>query len=240
VRQPPESRRSLWLRVLALAAVALASVACTSGTETGSPSGGAELAIGALSSEPTAQGLLVDTAWVSLTRVTLVPCASDAARLSTYDLPADLLHQPPAHLSFESAVSDYCTVHLELGPSTTKNPAELSGLTALVTGTRSDDTPFEVWSTLTTSLDFTSPAGPLDAMRLFVGVNLDAWFADADVHGATTIGSGVALVDYLHNPDVLAAFDADVGLAFSLYVDANGDEQLTGDELTPVASATVP
>jgi hypothetical protein len=231
--------KPLGSRVLALMTLVAALNACTSGADAG-PSGGAEISLGALASGPTGQGLSLDRTWVSLSRVTLVPCASDAARLSTYDFPVNLLAASPAHLSFESAVSDYCAVHLELGPATASRPAELTGLSAFVTGARSDDEPFELRSTLATSLDFVSPVGPLDAMKLFVGVDLDAWFTDADVNGAAAGDSGVVLVDGTSNPDVLAAFDAGVGLAFSLYVDADGDEKLAGDELTPVASATVP
>ena len=229
---------SLW-EYLLLGFTLATSVACSSGTGTGNPSGGAELTVAAVSTEPTAQGL-VESAWVSLRRVTLVPCASDAGPLTTLDFPADLLHMPPARLSFESSVTDYCTVRLDIAPATTGKPEALMGSSALVTGTRADGTPFEVQSTLATALDFTSPAGPLDSMKLFLGVDLDAWFTDAAVQGAATTADGGALVDADHNPDVLAAFDANLGLAFALYVDADGDERLTGDELTPVAPATAP
>jgi hypothetical protein len=217
-------------------ALPLAALACTSGTETGNPPAAAELSITALSREVPAQGLALENAWVFVRRLSLVPCDASAASLSTYDFPIDLFHEPPARVTFESAVTEYCAVRLAIAPFGGSTPAELDGLSAFVNGTRSDDVPFELRSTLETTLELASANGPLDATKLVLGIELGHWFVDADVHGATTT-DGTALIDEESNPSVLEHFDAATALAFALYVDANGDGELTDDELTPVASA---
>jgi hypothetical protein len=222
---------------LARLALLFASTACASGTETGNPPVTAELDISVLSREAPTQGLVLDEARIFLRRLSLVPCAADAASLSTYDFPVDLLHQPPARVTFESSVSEYCGVRLALAPFGGSTPAELAGLSTLVRGVRSDDAPFELRSTLETTLELVSANGPLDATKLVLGVTPEHWFTDADVHGASTSPEGVALIDAEHNPDVLAAFDAATPLAFALYVDTNGDGELTDEELAPVAIA---
>jgi hypothetical protein len=113
----------------------------------------------------------------------------------------------------------------------------LAGLSVFVGGVRSDGAPFTLASTLTRTLVLTSDTGPLDATKLVLGVTPEHWFADADVHGAAVSPEGAAVIDAEHNPEVLAGFEAATAPAFALYVDADGDETLTGEELTPVASA---
>jgi hypothetical protein len=218
--------------------LALASAACASGAGAGAgdPPAAAELTLRSLSAEAPTQGLVLDGARIFLRRLSLVPCAADAASLSTYDFPIDLLHQPPARVTFESGVTEYCGVRLALAPFGGSTPAELAGLSALVRGVRSDDAPFELRSTLETTLELVTADGPLEATKLVLGVTPEHWFTDADVDGAAT-AEDVALIDAEHNGDVLAAFDAATSLAFALYVDTNGDGELTDEELAPVATA---
>jgi hypothetical protein len=217
--------------------LALVAVACTSGTETGNPPTEHTVSIMALGRATTTQALELDQAWLSLHKLSLVPCAPDAATVSTLDFPVDLFHDPPARVTFESAVSDYCGLHLEVAPSASAMPEELSGLSAFVTGVRSDDARFELRSVLETSLDFTSADGAFDTSELVLGVDPEPWFVDADIHGATVTPDGVALIDADDNPDILAAFEGDTALALALYADADGDGTLAGDELTPIATS---
>jgi len=228
--------KGLTYRVASLL-LALSGAACTSGTETGNPPGEQAVTIMALERETTTQGLLLDEAWLALHRLSLVPCAADAAVISTVDYPIDLFADPPARATFETAVSDYCGVRIEIAPSPSATPAELSGLSAFVSGIRSDDLPFELRSTLTATLDLTTGGTPLDAAHLVLGVTPEHWFYYADVHGAMTTPDGIALIDADNNPDVLAAFEDATAVAIALYVDADGDGALTGGELTPVATA---
>lgn len=218
--------------------LALAACACTSGTETGNPPTEHTITIMALSREAPTQALALDEGWLSLRRLALVPCAADAGTVSTYDFPIELFRDPPQSVTFETSVPDYCGVRAQIGPWPGATPAELSGLSAFVSGVRSDDLPFELRSTFAATLDFTSPSGALDSSHLVLGVLPEPWFADADVHGAATSPDGVAVVDGEHNAEVLAAFDAATPLAISLYADADGDGVLSGDEHMPVATAS--
>jgi hypothetical protein len=217
-------------------ALALAS-ACSSGTETGNPPAAAELTIAALSNQAPTQGLVLEEARIFLEHLSLVPCDTSAAPLTTDDFPIDLFHDPPAHVTFESAVTDYCGVRLDVAPFGGSAPAALAGLSVFVSGVRSDDATFTLASTLAGTLVLVSDTGPLDATKLVLGVTPEHWFADADVHGAEVSPEGVAVIDALHNPDVLAGFEAGTAPAFALYVDADADGLLTGEELTPVATA---
>jgi hypothetical protein len=221
---------------LASLLLALAGVACTSGTETGSSSTEHTVSIMALGRETMAQALELDQAWLSLHELSLLPCASDAAAVSTSDFPIDLFRDQPARVTFESAVSDYCGLHLEVAPSASAIPEALSGLSAFVSGVRSDDVPFELRSTLETSFDLTSGGGAFAASELVLGVDLEPWFVDADLDGASVTPDGLALVDAGDNSDVLAAFEGATAPALALYADVDGDGTLAGDELTPVAA----
>ena len=227
--------KGLTFRVAALL-LALGGAACTSGTETGNPPGEQAVTIMALERETTTQALSLGEAWLALHRLSLVPCAADAAVVSTVDYPVDLFADPPARATFETAVSDYCGVRIEIAPSPSATPEELTGLSAFISGTRSDDLPFEVRSTEQVTFDFDAGTA-LDAAHLVLAVDPEPWFVDADVHGATTTPDGIALIDADNNPDILAAFEGDTALAIALYVDADGDGALAGDELTPVATA---
>ena len=214
----------------------VATAGCTGETDLPPDSALPEIAISALGTEVSAQELALGSAWLSLEKLTFVPCDPSSATLGTTDFPVNLFVDPPSSLMLDSAVSDYCRIQATLAPAAA--PAHLDGLTVHVTGTLSDDTPFELASTLTTSLEFVSDT-PLPVNRLWLGVDFETWFADADVSNADVSDDSIA-IDAEHNEDVLAAFDDATSLALSLYVDENEDGHLTDDELEPVARATAP
>lgn len=195
-----------------------------------------EIQISALDGAVEAQSLGLDKAAVYIQKLTFVPCDPKAASLGTTAFPVDVFVFPPSSLTLDTAVSDYCTIHVELAAGTSTKPA-LEAATVHVAGSRDDGVPFEVTSTVAASLDFVSmPAGkPFDATKLFLGVDFDAWFADADVSGTEPDDDGAVLVNADSNSDLLDAFDAATTGAFALYVDANRDGMLTDDELEPVA-----
>lgn len=213
--------------------------ACASNPDDGLAEAG-DMVVKVLSPEAKTQHLVFDTAEVSFQRLAMVPCAGDAGQVASNAFPADLMHDPSLHVVFESYVTDYCGAHLAFFPWPDSRVEELQDATALLRGSREDGTPFEVRSTLATALDFWSPDGtPFDSMHLVLGFDLEAWSKDADVAGLEPSDDSV-LIDADHNPDVLAAFDAGFESAIGLYADSNGDGELTGDELSPVATTTPP
>jgi hypothetical protein len=222
-----------------LVVFALGLAGCTSDPEIPGEQGAARIAVAALAAGADTQGLSMSSAWIALRTLTFVPCDPDAGSLGTNDFPVDLLVTPPSFFEIDSGVTDYCGVRAELAPSRSTEPPELSQRSTHVEGLREDGNGFELASTATVRLAFdSSPTGtPLDAKKLVLGVDFDAWFAGAAVNDAE-LTDAIALIDADHNPDALAAFDAATSAAFALYVDADGDGALTGDELSPVAGAT--
>lgn len=216
----------------------VAAAGCTGETDLPPDTALPEIAVSALGTEVSAQDLAIGDAWLHLEKLSFVPCDPGSASLGTTHFPVNLLVDPPSSLLLDSSVSDYCKIEVTLAPSTSTSPDTLSDLSVHVTGALPDDTSFELASTLTTSLEFVS-ATPLPVNRLWLGVDFDAWFADADVANADA-DDGVVTIDADTNEDVLAAFDDATSSALSLYVDANDDGHLTDDELEPVARATAP
>jgi hypothetical protein len=181
--------------------------------------------------------LSVEEAWLSLRSFEMVPCSSDAAPISQSDHPNDLTSAPPAHLAFETGVSDYCAIRLLVTPSSEAEPAELANLSVHVRGTRSDDVPFEIRSALELDIELRAPSGArFDARHFAVGFDLAAWFTGVDVQGASET-EGIALVDSSSNAAVLSVFETNTSVTVALYEDADRDGLLDDDELTPVATA---
>jgi hypothetical protein len=216
----------------------VAAAGCTGETDLPPDTALPEIAVSALGTEVSAQELALGSAWLSLEKLTFVPCDPSSASVGATDFRVDLFVEPPSSLLTDSSVSDYCRIQATLAPSTANTPSTLEGLSVHVTGALSDDTPFDLASTVSTSLEFVS-ATPLPVNRLWLGVDFDAWFAGADVAGAD-VDDDVVTIDAEHNADVLAEFDDATSLALSLYVDADDDGHLTGDEREPVARATTP
>lgn len=196
-----------------------------------------EIQISALDGTVEDQSLAIDGAAVYVHKLTFIPCDPQAASIGTTAFPIDLFVFPPSSLTLDTAVDDYCSVHVELEAGTSTKPL-LDAASVHVTGSRDDGVPFDVTSTVAATLDFVSmPLGkPLDSTKLFLGVDFDAWFADTDVSGAEPDDDGAVVVNADTNTDLLAAFDAATPSAFALYVDENHDGTLTDAELEPVAS----
>jgi len=220
-----------------VASIPLATAGC-SGDADVPPTNVAKVSILALGTEVSDQGLTIDTAHVWLDDLRFVPCDPKAAWIGTTDFPIDLLHDPPSSLTIETAVSDYCALHVALGPAPS-GATSFEGSSA-VGGHRKDGNDFSLTSAQTLTLDF-DPAtvNKLDARNLVLGIDFEAWFANADVNAAE-LTDDVAVIDADDNADTLAAFEGATSEAFALYVDADGDGTLTSDELEPVATATTP
>jgi hypothetical protein len=229
----PSARRALAARALTLLAVA-ACVGCSSGSDY--TEGGGQVVIAPLSREPTSKAVTVDSAQLSLALLSLQACAADTSTLKVRNFPIELFHEPAYHAIFESAVTDFCSVGLDLAPAPAGDALpDLQGYTALLRGTRADGAAFELTSTLSTSFAFVS-SSVLAADKLVLGVDLEQWLAGVDLDAATATDD-VVQINADTNPDQLAAFDAAVSGALALYVDANGDGALSDSELTAVATA---
>jgi hypothetical protein len=173
---------------------------------------------------------------LSLRSLAIVPCSPDAAAIAQRDYPVDLAVEPPAKADFESSVTGYCSVVVDVAPSTSDDPAVLEGLSVFVRGTRSDAVPFEVRSALPLAVDLSSMGdSPIDAHYLALGFDLATWFEGVDVEGAT-VTDGTAFIDATSNTDVLDAFDANGLAAAALYEDADRDGVLDEDELDAIAT----
>jgi hypothetical protein len=181
--------------------------------------------------------LSVDEVGLSLRTLEIVPCAADAAPLAHVDYPVDLAVDPPARASFESGVSDYCALRVDVAPSTDVAPAALQGLAVHLFGVRSDDVRFEIRSALDFDLSLVTPSGSaFGAKHLALGFDLAVWLAGIDL-GAAELTDGVALVDSDVNAELLAAFQANTASAVALYVDADRDGVLDDDELSSIATS---
>ncbi|HEX5098364.1 MAG TPA: hypothetical protein VFV94_02645 [Polyangiaceae bacterium] len=223
--------------VLFVAAAGPAIAGCSSATvpPTVDPP---EIQISALDGAVEDQSLAIDGAAIYIHKLTFIPCDPQAASIGTTAFPIDLFVFPPSSLTLDTAVSDYCSVHVELEAGTSTKPA-LDAASVHVTGSREDGAAFDVTSTVAATLDFVSmPIGkPLPATKLFLGIDFDAWLANADVAGAEPDDDGAVIVNAGANTELLAAFDDATASAFALYVDENHDGTLTDAELEPVASA---
>jgi hypothetical protein len=210
-----------------------ALAACGGGsTDLDDATGGtAIIAVTALSEE-TSAGFEVEEAWVSLDELRLVPCTDDVGSIGLGDFPVSLLHEPPPQAIFGTGVLDYCTVHLELGPSDSETA--LDGLSALVRGTRGDGVEVVIESVVTTAIDVSGPS--FNVSSVVLGFDLTTWLAGVDVDAAELDDTGVARIDSTHNPELLAEFEAGLLTAPSLYRDYDGDSHVGEDELTPVAT----
>jgi hypothetical protein len=179
----------------------------------------------------------VDEAGLSLRTLEIIPCASDAAPIAHTDYPVDLAVDPPARASFESGVSDYCAMRVDVAVSSHAEPAALEDLAVHLFGVRSDDARFEIRSALDFELVLATPSGAdFGAKHLALGFDLAAWLAGIDIDAAT-LTDGVAIIDSDTNSESLATFEANTASAVALYVDADRDGVLDADELTSIAAA---
>jgi hypothetical protein len=232
-------------RPAACAVAALAAAACGD-SEAGVPvsSSAVTIALTATSTDESRVAVRSESAslnvaelGLSLHSLAIVPCSPDAAAIAHRDYPVDLTAEPAAQANFESSVSGYCSLVLDLGPSTADEPAVLEGLAVYVRGTRSDAVPFEIRSELALDIDLSSLDGaPISGHHLALGFDLATWFEGADVESATAT-DGAALIDATSNTDALEAFEANSAAAAALYEDADRDGVLDEDELSAIATA---
>jgi hypothetical protein len=223
--------------------LALAASAC-GGSEGGVPieSSVIRVALTAASTDERAVAVRSDDAALSIEELGLslhaleiVPCAADNASLSVEDYPVELTAEPAAQAGFETGVEDYCALRIAVQPSLEDDPPELRNIAVFVRGTRADDTPFELRSTIDVDLELSSDAA-FDTEHLALGFDLATWFAGAGIDDAEVI-DGVVIVDEHTNSDVLEAFEANTAFAAGLYVDADRDGVLDADELDAIATA---
>jgi hypothetical protein len=188
----------------------------------------------------------IDELWISMQDARVRPataCKRDAARAivaggfsvelvrSTTTAPA------PAQLQ----VDRYCAFEVQLRRLRGKLdgvPSELRGASIVVRGHRADGTPFVLQSRFSPSLllraramEGFSAAAP--NTNWMIGVDVARWFAGVDVNAGEVSGDirdRVLRVDDKSNPDLLAAFNANVEKGFALFEDANRNRTLDPEE----------
>jgi hypothetical protein len=162
-------------------------------------------------------------ALLSVDGMTLTPCAAGAGAIAIDPRIYDLLADPPLGETVTTAVSEFCTLRVDLGPS--PDLMEDASAESLVleaqdeTGAKlnyvGEDSPS---LTFTADRDTTFGAQPL-----LLGFDLSVWLA--------------YLADSTTDPSP-GPFDSTLLDAAALYVDGNGNGALDDDEQTPVAHAT--
>jgi hypothetical protein len=237
-------------RVLPVFALAFVSAACTGGTETGNPSfSGAlsytgyssspDIAVGESGAEPR---LSVENAWLSLDGVTLSregACAleaTDAVRLPALGV-GD--HAAGAHnfTPFEAAAGAYCNVELPLKRVTSAEelgsaPAELEQHSILLTARLADGTPLRILSAATPRVVLLPDRAGFELLEsggdLLIAFDFAAWLGELDFTAATRV-EGAIEVSEQANPELLAAFEAQLSRGVALYRDRDGDGRLDAE-----------
>lgn len=205
-------------------------------TETGNPpQGTVQLGLTAFSTAPEVAdlssgqgGLVVDRFRLNVVGLSLQPCSSGSAPLEADPGSYDVLAGSVTAALMGDAV--LCSLSMDLGPG---DPEP----SVYIHGQRTDGSEFEVVSNELRTLTLVAAAGDSFGTRpLILGFNLGVWFTEVDVHGAHAGADGVARLDTVLNPSLLAAFEARASLAAALYEDTNGDGHLQDPEATAVAT----
>ena len=167
----------------------------------------------------------ISRALISVDSLTLTPCADSSAAITldprVYDLTAD----PPQGERVTTAVTEFCTLRVDLAPSpditehSSKSPesllVEVEDETSAKTTYAAEDSP-----SVTFSVDGDATFGD---QPLLLGFDLSTWLTY--VAGSAT--------------DELPGLAPELSDVAALYVDSNGNDRLDEDEQTPVAHATV-
>lgn len=166
-------------------------------------------------------GLGVSQAFVNAKSITLVPCEQPDAGITIDPRAYDLLSTPPLAENVTTAVSDFCTLTLDVASAADGGSEDAPGGAAFyVAGSDADDKPLELSSSEAASLVLRSETGAsFGDQPLLLGFDLGVWLA-----GNVTAADA--------DPASLAAQFAD---SVALYVDENGNHALDDDERAPVA-----
>jgi len=171
-------------------------------------------------------GLGVSRAFVSVSALHLVPCVADASPIVLAPRGYDLLSLPPPSEGVTTAVSEFCSLQVDVAPLSDDAPGGIAAGTSLqVAGLDADGVAFNLSSQSSASLSFEPVDGSsFGDQPLLLGFDLSVWLA------------GLPLP--VEMADMSAQlFDAQLLDGAALYVDANGNQALDEAEQTPIAVA---
>jgi hypothetical protein len=159
-------------------------------------------------------------ALVSFGGMSLVPCASGAAEIGIAARVYDLMALPPLGEVVSTAVSEYCSLRVDLAPAPDAADGMPAGDSLFIDAQDASGSsaggPLEAEDS--PSLTFTADSGAsFGDQPLLLGFDLSGWLSYL---------AGNAL-----DPEHVALFDDSP----ALYVDANGNGALDADEQTPIA-----
>ena len=188
------------------------------------------------------EGVRVDTAFMVIDRVRLVPgsdCSSEDDQEVDVSGPlvADLIDGIVlGDSAFHTTSSEFCELKiglhdLELSESPPDTPPVLEGLSLRVTGAREDGVPFLVESKLNERFELNAKAGSFsltDAMaRIIVGFRVNDWVTALALE---TLGDQPIVVSEQSNQDELHDFENAVKDSARLFRDQNDDGNLDASE----------
>jgi len=163
-------------------------------------------------------------ALISVDSMQLTPCASGSAPITLDPRVYDLLADPPLGETVTTAVTEFCTLRIDLTPSPDVTESASSSDESLLLEAK-DETAAKITyaGEDSPSLTFTADNGDFFGDQpLLLGFDLSGWLAYL-AGGATNPLPGL--------------FDSTLTDVAALYVDTNGNQQLDADEQTPVAHA---
>lgn len=229
-----------WLGI----AIGLLTSACV-GTETGNPSFTGELSYNTYTSAPAvaalrapAGGITVESAWLVLGDVRFVSADAcedpetapvHAGGLGAGDHASPVA--PSSPIMLESG--DYCSVRLPFERAGLGDvlgaPEALVGHSVLIDMTLADGTPARILSAFEgeVAVDALRSAFALGVERsnLLLGFDVATWLSDIGVETAER-SAGAVEVSARQNPDVLAAFEANLATGTGLFLDPQGEGQV--------------
>jgi hypothetical protein len=172
-------------------------------------------------------GLGISRAFISMSALSLVPCEKAASTLVLEPRGYDLLTDVPPSELITTAVTDFCGLRFDIDPLS-KNLTDgiPQGSSLYVLGKDADAADVTLQSDGSASLLFeTDATAPFGAQPLLLGFDLSVWL------------DGLPLPEDMADDSAKLFVSQLVGSA-ALYVDANANQVLDEDELTPIATAT--
>jgi hypothetical protein len=225
--------------------VGVGSFACT-GTETGNPFS-SEASLAARTSDALVVGIgsggdvVADSLWISVERVTLVPCdgalAPDPVLGPTV---LDAIADGALLTAFATPSSPYCAVDVVLAPALeipSGAPPELAGRALVLLG-RAGATPFVAADGMGTTATLAAPtaiAFPAEGDGLVIAFDLVPWVQAIDPATLSAGPDGIARVDDTHSADRLASWHAAIVPATTAHRDPNRNGHVEAGEETPIA-----
>jgi len=183
-----------------------------------------------LGSEAVASGdergdFTISRALLSVDSLTFTPCAEGARAITLAPRVYDLLAAPPLGETVTTAVSEFCSLRVDLTPSPdiTEEGAS-SGDSLLYEAQDETEAKIAYAAEDSPSLTFTTEDGvSFGEQPLLLGFELSAWLTYL-ADGATSESVGL---------------EPSLDEVCALYVDSNGNDALDDDEQTPVAQAVL-